>query len=121
MKGCKLKDFEETFNSKTFPKLEELDLSNNEFSSIKMIGYMPNLKILILQSNKIETLHYNNDLSVQKGLNGCQNLEILDLSINLLKDFYGLHLCKLGELKILKASKNEIIKIDCLENLKQLK
>ena len=114
MKGCKLKDFEETFNSKTFPKLEELDLSNNEFSSIKM-------KILILQSNKIETLHYNNDLSVQKGLNGCQNLEILDLSINLLKDFYGLHLCKLGELKILKASKNEIIKIDCLENLKQLK
>lgn len=82
---------------------------------------MPNLKILILQSNKIETLHCNNDISIAKGLNGCQSLEILDLSINLLKDFYGLHLSKLGELKILKASKNEIIKIDCLQNLKQLK
>lgn len=79
-----------------------------------MIGLMPNLKILILQSNKIETLHCNNDISIAKGLNGCQSLEILDLSINLLKDFYGLHLSKLGELKILKASKNEIIKIDCL-------
>ena len=53
LKNCKLKDFEETFNSKTFPKLEELDLSANEFSSVKMLGFMPNLKILILQSNKI--------------------------------------------------------------------
>lgn len=50
-----------------------------------------------------------------------QNLEILDLSNNLLKDFYGLNFCRLSELKILKASRNEIIKIDCLENLKQLK
>ena len=50
-----------------------------------------------------------------------KNLEIIDLSNNLLKDFYGLHLCKLGELKILKASKNEINKVDCLENMKQLK
>lgn len=31
-----------------------------------------------------------------------------------MKDFYGLNFCKLGELKILKASRNEIIKIDCL-------
>lgn len=67
---------------------------------------MPNLKILVLQTNKIETLHYNNDISIMKGLNGCQNLEILDLSSNLLKDFNGLQFCKLGELKILKASKN---------------
>jgi hypothetical protein len=35
---------------------------------------MPTLKILILQSNKIETLFYNNDISILKGLNGCQNL-----------------------------------------------
>jgi Leucine-rich repeat (LRR) protein len=43
------------------------------------------------------------------------------LSNNLLKDFYGLNFCKMAELKILKASRNEIIKVDCLENLKQLK
>lgn len=91
-----MKDFEETFNYKTFPKLTELDLSGNEFSSVKMLGHMPNLKILILQANKIETLHYNNDISQLKGLNGCQGLEIIDLSSNLLKDFYGLHLCRLS-------------------------
>lgn len=88
---------------------------------MKMLGRMPNLKILILQANKIETLHCNNDIQILKGLNGCQNLEILDLSSNVLKDFYGLHLCRLTELKILKASKNEIMKIDCLDNLRQLK
>lgn len=114
LKGCKLKDFEETFNHKTFPKLAELDLSSNEFSTVKMLGYLPNLKILILQANKIETLHCNTDMSILKGLNGCHALEILDISSNLLKDFYGLHLCKLSELKILKAPKNEIIKIECL-------
>lgn len=43
------------------------------------------------------------------------------MSNNLLKDFYGLHTCRLAKMKILKASKNEITKIDCLENLKQLK
>lgn len=86
-----------------------------------MLGNLPNLKILILQANKIETLFHNTDINITKGLNGCpvifllsKNLEIIDLSNNLLKDFYGLHLCKLAELKILKASKNEINKIDCL-------
>lgn len=109
------------FSQRKFPKLAELDLTGNQFSSVKMLGNLPTLKILILQANKIETLHFNSDLTVLKGLNGCQNLEILDLSNNILKDFYGLNFCRLGELKILKASRNEIIKIDCLENLKQLK
>lgn len=35
---------------------------------------MPNLKILILQANKIETLHCNTDITQLKGLNGCQGL-----------------------------------------------
>ena len=61
-----------------------------------MLGYLPNLTILVLQSNKIETLHHNTDISIMKGLNGCPALEIIDLSNNVLKDFYGLHLCRLG-------------------------
>lgn len=109
------------FNHRTFPHLGELNLSNNEFTSVKMLGFLPGLKILILQSNRIETLYYNTDPGIQKGLNGCQNLDILDLSKNCLKDFNGLQFCKLGELKILKASQNELSKIDNLDNLKQLK
>ncbi len=65
------------FNNKKFPKLAELDLSGNEFSSVKMLGNLPNLKILILQANKIETLFFNTDLNVVKGLNGCPVLFLL--------------------------------------------
>jgi len=36
-----------------------------------MLGNLPNLKILILQANKIETLFYNTDINIAKGLNGC--------------------------------------------------
>jgi Leucine-rich repeat (LRR) protein len=47
-----------------------------------MLGFLPNLKILILNSNKIDNLMFISDLSIRKGLNGCQALEILDLSNN---------------------------------------
>ena len=70
--------------------MAELNLSGNMFQSVRMIGLMPSLKILILNSNKIETILYSSDINVKKGLNGCQNLEILDLSNNNLKDFNGL-------------------------------
>jgi Leucine-rich repeat (LRR) protein len=62
------------FTHRKFPKLAELDLTGNHFSSVKMLGNLPTLKILILQANKIETLHFNAELSILKGLNGCQNL-----------------------------------------------
>jgi Leucine-rich repeat (LRR) protein len=51
--NCRLKDFEEMFNHRTFPHLIELNLSGNEFTTVKMLGFLPGLKILILQSNKI--------------------------------------------------------------------
>lgn len=60
------------FTIKKFPKLAELDLTGNHFSSVKMLGNLPSLKILILQANKIETLYFNNDIAVARGLNGCQ-------------------------------------------------
>lgn len=65
------------FSQSKFPKLAELDLTGNQFSSVKMLGNLPTLKILILQANKIETLHFNSDMTVLKGLNGCQVLHSL--------------------------------------------
>lgn len=62
------------FSQSKFPKLAELDLTGNQFSSVKMLGNLPTLKILILQANKIETLHFNSDMAVLKGLNGSQVL-----------------------------------------------
>jgi Leucine-rich repeat (LRR) protein len=60
------------FNQRKFPRLTELDLTGNQFNSVKMLSGLPTLKILILQANKIETLHFNSDMAVLKGLNGCQ-------------------------------------------------
>lgn len=53
LKDCNLKDFEDMFTQKKFPKLAELDLTGNQFCSVKMLGNLPVLKILILQANKI--------------------------------------------------------------------
>lgn len=53
LKECNLKDFDEMFTQRKFPKLAELDLTGNQFSSVKMLGNLPTLKILILQANKI--------------------------------------------------------------------
>lgn len=47
-----------------------------------------------------------------------KSLEILDIGNNTLKDLNGLQFCNLKELKILKAYRNEITKIEFLENLK---
>ena len=71
--NCKLKDFEDIFNEKYFPNLVELNLSVNLFASTKMLGLLPKLKILILSSNKLESLSVNNNNSYIKivGLNGC--------------------------------------------------
>ena len=70
-----------------------------------MIGELYSLRILILNSNKLETLLYPTDITIKKGLNGVsvsyyiaqflifetiKNLEILDVSNNQLKDFNGL-------------------------------
>ena len=91
-----MKDFDDMFSNKHFPSLTELDISYNEFTTMKMLGHLPSLSILVLQHNKIETLLCTPDSSLNKGLNGCQNLYILDLSHNYLKDFNGLQFCKLG-------------------------
>ncbi|CAD8078760.1 unnamed protein product [Paramecium sonneborni] len=121
LQNCELRDFDDVFNVQSFPQLVELDLSQNLFTSTKMLGFLPQLKILILASNKIETLLCPTDINQKKGLNGCQQLQILDVSQNCLKEFNGLQYCLLKDLKIMKCEKNEIIRVDFLENLKQLK
>ena len=71
--NCKLKDFEDIFNENYFPNLVELNLSVNLFTTTKMLGVLPKLKILILNSNKLETLNIvPSDNKSVIGLSGCQ-------------------------------------------------
>jgi hypothetical protein len=51
--------------------LTELNLSSNLFTSIRMLSYLPYLKILILTQNKIDSLFLTTEFSNKKGLNGC--------------------------------------------------
>jgi Leucine-rich repeat (LRR) protein len=96
LRNSKLKDFDDMFTNKHFPNLTELDISCNEFTTMKMLGNLPTLTILVLTHNKIDSLLCSTDINMPKGLNGCQNLYILDLSNNYLKDFNGLQFCRLG-------------------------
>lgn len=72
LSNCQLRDFEDIFNYKQFPILSELNLSNNLFQSTRMLGELPSLKILILNSNRIDSLYYTTDTTQKKCLNGCQ-------------------------------------------------
>ena len=80
--NCKLKDFEDIFNENYFPNLIELNISVNLFTSMKMLGNLPKLKILIMNSNKLESLYLSNDMNAKLGLNGCQ-VVFVDFAINL--------------------------------------
>jgi len=61
LSGSKLRDFDDMFNENNFPALQELNLSNNYFGSLKAIGHMSKLKVLIISQNKIETLYTKPD------------------------------------------------------------
>ena len=50
-----------------------------------------------------------------------QALEVLDVSYNNLHDLYGLQFAPFDHLKILNAASNDIVKIDHIEKLRELR
>lgn len=117
--GCKLRDFDRMFDREFCPNLRELNLSHNFLATLRGFGYLPQLKILKMKQNRLESLFCKlNEDGYPRGLFGLHGLEVLDVSYNSLHDLYGLHLAPMKELKILHASNNEITKADFLEKLK---
>ena len=93
-------------------------------SSLRGFGNLPMLKILKLRDNRLETLFVKiapDERGNRRGLYGMPNLEFLDVSSNQLQYLYGLQYTPLKELKIFHASNNEIVKIENLEKLRQLR
>jgi Leucine-rich repeat (LRR) protein len=110
------------FDETKFPNLRELNLSDNNLVTLKGFGYLPKLKILTVSSNKLETLISSpNDDGYPKGLLGLTGLEVLDISFNSITDLYGLNFAPLKELKILNASNNNIIKLEHIDHLLDLR
>jgi len=86
---------------------------------LKAFGYLPQLRILKMKNNRIDSLFCKlNEEGYPRGLFGLYSLEVLDVSNNNLHDLYGLQLAPLKDLFILHAANNEIQKIDYLEKLK---
>ncbi|NMC03555.1 MAG: leucine-rich repeat domain-containing protein, partial [Candidatus Lokiarchaeota archaeon] len=94
-----------------FPRLEQLDLSNNKIRSIKSLENQT--------SHLLETLWLgNNQISCIEGLENV-NLRYLDLSMNNISKIANIdHMIDLEELYL---SRNEITKIEGLETLVNLK
>lgn len=85
LSSCKLRDFEDMFDQSQCPNLRELNLSNNQMSSLRGFGNLPMLKILKLRDNRLETLFVKispDERGNRRGLYGMPNLEFLDVSSN---------------------------------------
>jgi len=41
--NCKLRDFDDMFDKAQYPNLRELNLSNNQMSSLRGFGHLPSL------------------------------------------------------------------------------
>ena len=124
LSNCKLRDFEDMFDCAKFPAVREINLSGNLMASLRCIGNLPTLRILRLKQNRLLTLFCKpapEDKNFKRGLFGVPNLEFLDVSGNCLQYLYGLQFSPLKELRYFSAANNEIVKIEHLEKLKQLR
>jgi len=117
LSDCKLRDFDNVFNESQFPLLQELKLNNNHLSTLKCFGPMPKLVRLYCSYNRLVTL----TTEEKCGLRALPSLEELDVSNNELQDFCGLQDCTLRDLKLLRATNNNIAKIEYINHLRSLR
>ena len=85
LSNCKLRDFDDMFNSANLPQLRELNLNNNLMQSLKCIGDLHSLRILRCRNNRLDTLHVKPDpdnKALKRGLFGIPQIEFLDASSN---------------------------------------
>lgn len=69
--GCKLRDFDKMFDIEYCPQLRELNLNHNSFASLRGFGFLPNLRILNIKQNRLDSLFCKlNDDGYPRGLFG---------------------------------------------------
>ena len=141
--GIKLVDLGPTQNIATeqFESLRSLNLENNNLTSFSGLVFLKNLRILCLNNNKIESIYpkpkqlgpatnghaHSTNPILPNGGNGYSmeqimpNLEVLHLAYNGINDLIGLQIGRLISLKALFLQGNEIVKIEGLETLRDLR
>jgi Leucine-rich repeat (LRR) protein len=107
-----------------FVSLRELVLDSNNISDLEPICCLKNLQVLRLARNKIEaglSSYSAGKCIVGRQLECFHQLEILDLSYNAISYLPALHLHRLTKLRSLLLAGNEIVKVEGLDNLVQLR
>lgn len=67
---CSLRDFDNIFNNKKFPKVAEINLAGNFFTTLKCFGYLPTLRELNMTDNRLSSFEPLADAKSKIGLNG---------------------------------------------------
>jgi Leucine-rich repeat (LRR) protein len=67
---CSLRDFDNIFNNKKFPRIVEINVTGNFFTTLKCIGYLPTLKVLNMTDNRLTSFEPVADPKMKIGLNG---------------------------------------------------
>lgn len=79
------------FDHAKYPQLRELNLSHNSLVTMRGFGYLPNLRVLKLKQNRLDSLFFKpKENGYPIGLFGLHRLEYLDVSYNNLNDLHGL-------------------------------
>jgi Leucine-rich repeat (LRR) protein len=106
-----------------FENLRALNLENNSLVSFSGLIYLRNLRVLCLNYNKIESVLPKSKANPASQYEGqiLPSLEILHLAYNGISDLVGLQICKLTSLKALFLQGNELVKIEGLEGLRELR
>ncbi|VEV56830.1 leucine-rich repeat protein [Plasmodium vinckei vinckei] len=124
IKNLKIKNILFNINNDNFKNLEILDISNNYINTIKNLGPLDNLKVLILNNNK----HINEDSFICENkknvLNSFKSLQELDIGFCIISKTCFFKNCEnLQNLKTLNLEGNNInlLKyLNCLKNLEIL-
>ncbi len=126
--GIRIVDLGHTVNLNLdqFDNLRSLNLENNNLTSFSGILYLRNLKVLCLNNNKIECIFpkskTNTNQVLSTGLDYLlPTLEVLYLAYNGISDLVSAQIGKLTSLKALFLQGNEIVKIEGLETLRDLR
>ncbi|ETB59757.1 hypothetical protein YYC_03156 [Plasmodium yoelii 17X] len=121
IKNLKIKNILFNINNDNFKNLEILDISNNYINTIKNLGPLDNLKVLILNNNK----HINEDSFICENkknvLNSFKSLQELDIGFCIISKTCFFKNCEnLQNLKNLNLEGNNINLLKHLNYLKNL-
>jgi Leucine-rich repeat (LRR) protein len=67
---CSLRDFDNIFNNKKFPRIVEINVTGNFFTTMKCFGFVPTLKVLNMTDNRLTSFEPITDQKLKFGLNG---------------------------------------------------